>query len=114
MNSGINWVKLRPSFFHPYLFMNEYLYIDNDEYEIENILMESDVGLTVFNKYEGTNPDHPGFKVCMLKCFKWNSNEMEKVLRKLDWKLNVYYGKKYTDFRDELFEILKANYNVSE
>ena len=37
MNSGINWVKLRPSFFHPYLFMNEYLYIDNDEYEIEKV-----------------------------------------------------------------------------
>ncbi len=114
MNSDINWVKLGPSFLHPYIFMNEYLYIDSEDYEIDKLLMESDVGLTVFNKYEGVHPDHPGFKICMIKCFKRNSDEMERVLRKLDWKLNVYYGKKYTDFRDELFKMLKANYNVSE
>ena len=112
MNSDMTWVKLAPSFTRPYLFTNEYLYIDREDYQIDSILPIFDTGLIWFNKFEGTHPDHPGFKVCMVKCFKWNSDEVEKALRKLDWKLNVNYGRKYTDFRDELFSVINDNYNV--
>lgn len=83
------------------------MYIDLEDYEIDKVLYNTDIGFVKFNKYEGTNPDHPGFKVCMVKCFKWREYEMEKALRKLDWVLNIKCGKKYTDFRDDLFNKLK-------
>ena len=101
-----NFIELSPSFLHPYFFTREYMYIDIEEHEIDKILWHSDVGLVKFNKMEGSHPDHPGFKICFVKCAKWRTYEMEQVLRKLDWTLTIKFGTRYTRFRDELFDKL--------
>lgn len=102
----INFIKIAPSFTHPYLFMYEYMYIDTDDYQIDDILAKTNIGFIAFNKMEGSHENHPGFKVCFVKCFKAKDEEMKAALRKLDWALTVKCGKKYTDFRDELFSKL--------
>ncbi len=113
MSSDIrNWIKLGPSLLHPYFLTTEYMYIDREDNQIDAVLRDFTVGLIKFNKYEGVHPDHPGFKICMVKCFKWNAPELENAFRKLDWKLTLNYGKKYTDFRDDLFTALNDLLNA--
>ena len=114
MSSDIqNWIKLGPSFLHPYIFTSEYLYIDKDSYIIDSILDDYNIGWVKFNKYEGAHPDYPGYKICMAKCFKWDTPELENALRKLDWKLTLTDGKKYTDFKNFLFNALEEAIDIN-
>lgn len=113
MSSGIqNWIKLRPSFLHPYIFTCEYLYIDKPDYLLDTILDDYPISWAKFNKYEGSHPDYPDFRVCMIRCFRWEAAQLENAFRKLDWKLTLTHGKKYTDFKDFLFNALNNAINA--
>ena len=93
------------------MFTSHYLYFDTPDYMLDDILDENaDVLWTKFGT-EFVSEDVPSIRICTCTVRNKDAEKLENALRKLDWKMTIKLGKKYTDIRDTVIKGLLESSN---